>query len=207
MWNGGRGGRNSTVPLHLGSFWTSKTPETWPGLNTTLVTFLSDLFSPTQHILLLFSFPHWPLCLPHPLCLLVLKIFDSWPSPSPPFVLPLPYPCSSLQLLSTELPHLVLHPGIFLQLLKAPSLPQPLCCLFTLFSPLQCPHKGRGALSEQEGVSLPSALVWQGPLRGGISRRSREPSLARPLWALLCSLHRQQELWPALTAGGIFGEG
>lgn len=63
-----------TVPLHFRSSWTSKTLETWAELNATLVMFLSGLFSPIQHILLLFSFPQeGPLCLPHPLCLLVLK--------------------------------------------------------------------------------------------------------------------------------------
>lgn len=161
----------------------------WAGLNTTLVMFLSGLFSPTQHICLLFSFPHCPLCLPHPLCLLVLKVCQSWPFLSPPSVLPsLPYHCSSLQLLSPELPHVLLHPGIFIQLLKPSTF--PLCSSLSsgsllFFFPLQCPYKGRGALSEQEGVSLPMVLVWQGPLRWGISRRSREPSHARCLWALL----------------------
>lgn len=200
---------SQTVPLHFRSSWTSKTPETWAEPNATLVMFLSGLFSPIQHVLLLFSFPHCPLCLPHPLCLLALKIFESWPFPPPPFLLlSLPYHCSPLQLLSPELPHQVLHPGIFIQRLhlSAPAL----CWLFTLFFSFTVPLQ-REESTVRAGGSLPAL----GPGVTGASQMRNFQNMPRaqpcqvPLDTLcchMCCLHRQAEALTNPHCRGIFEE-
>lgn len=102
------------------------------------------------------SFPHCQLFLPHPLCIVVLHIFESWPFPPPPFPLPsLSYHCCLLQLLSPELPHPVPHPE---HIHTASHKDNPSTTLhqtpfwpFTLSSPVQLLCK---ALSEQESPCL-----------------------------------------------------
>lgn len=160
VWNGGRGGRNSNCATALQVLLDIKDPWNMgrAECNTSYVPFW-PLFSHTTHSSPLFlSSGRPPVPSPSPVSPGFKKIFESWPFPPPPFLLPsLPYHCSPLQLLSPELPHLVLHPGIFIQLLKppAPPLPQPLCWLFALFFSFTVPLQRQGS-SVRAGGSLPA---------------------------------------------------
>lgn len=198
-----------TVPLHFRSSWTSKTFEIWAELNTTLVCSFLASFLPSNTFFSSFPSLIAPCALPIPYVSWFWKSLSSNPSHHLPFFCP---PFLTTALLYSSFPQSCRSNPSSWNIHTAPqtphstSLPQPLCWLFTLFSQLECPYKGRGALPEQDGVSLPLVLVWQGPLRWGISRASWEPSHASSLWALLCCCTGRQELWPVLTAGRILGE-
>lgn len=213
VWNGGRGGRNSNcatalqVLLDIKDPWNTGRAE----CNTSYVPFW-PLFSHTTHSSPLFlSSGRPPVPSPSPVSPGFKKIFESWPFPPPPFLLPsLPYHCSPLQLLSPELPHLVLHPGIFIQLLKppAPPLPQPLCWLFTLFFSFTVPLQRQGS-SVRAGGSLPA--LGPGVTVASQTRNCRNIPRAQPgpsgqCCAVTCAATGRQELWPTLSAGGASAE-
>lgn len=211
MWNGGRGGRNSNCDTTLQVLLGTKDPWNVGRAEYHTSYVLSGPFSPTQHILLLFSFPHCPLCLPHPLCLLVLKIWVlTLPTTSlspalpslPLFLSRAPFPRAATSSPSSWNTHTATHTPLHL------SAPASLLSLNSFFSfpvPLQ-----REGSSARAGGCLPAlALVWLGPLRWGMSRTSQEPRMPGPSGhgcAATCVPCTGPGLWPALTAGAILGE-
>lgn len=171
MWNGSRTGTESQAGRR--SSWTPRNPETWTEPDATLVLFLSSLFSPILLVLLLCPFPHCPPVHSPSDIWIFCSPAEAGLNPDPSFFLL--SPCAlflSPALFYSSFPqscHMQSFiQNIFIELLLHLS---ALASLLFFLSPLQCPYKVRGALSEQERVSLP----WFWCDSGGLPEHPAQP--------------------------------